>query len=246
MDTKTLTQGRSQRTLLAALAIAAIALSLIYLARPVKAEGGSALASGSNTASIFIRKNDNDFNHLAGAVFSVEGVAGTMTTDENGGACFTGLPQDATLKVTEISPPPGYTLPDPNFQFVHVDNDGDCTSRDVLFVDTLVAGSQSASASASASTSGSASASASGSASASASGSTSASASGSASGSVSNASGSPEGGVQAATGAPGASFPNTASAGSQPFSPIAIGFALLMLSGMATLAYVNVATRRDR
>ncbi|HLY83337.1 MAG TPA: prealbumin-like fold domain-containing protein, partial [Acidimicrobiales bacterium] len=60
---------------------------------------------------------------------------GTFTTNADGGVCVTNLPQDTTLTVTEITPPPGYTLPDPASQEVRVDDDGDCTSRDVLFVD---------------------------------------------------------------------------------------------------------------
>src|SRR5438552_2659307 len=152
-----------RRSLLSVLAIAAIALCLIYLVGPVLAGGsGPTTTSGSdNTASIFVRKNDDAFHHLAGAVFEIEGIPGTLTTDAEGGACFTGLPQNETFKVIEVSPPPGYVLPDPPFQWVHVGNNGDCTSRDVLFVDTAASSSQSASATASGSTSQSASASAS-------------------------------------------------------------------------------------
>jgi hypothetical protein len=223
-------QRLGRRSLVAAGATAVLAMSILAAARTVDAAasapaGGAAGAlfeQSANTASIFIRKNDTNFNHLAGAVFAVEGVPETMTTDANGGACFTGLPQDATLKVTEISPPPGYLLPDPNFQMVHVDNDGDCTSRDVLFVDAKASASQSGSAS----------------------GSASGSSSKSAESSVRGTLGSPEGSVQGLTGGPGASVPNTAFgyAGSDAGLISVLPFILLL--SLSTVAYAFARARR--
>jgi Prealbumin-like fold domain len=240
---------RRARRSVAAGAFAILAMSILVAIRTANASVASASNPGissnqtENTASIFIRKNDLNFHHLAGAVFSVEGVAGTKTTDAEGGACFTGLPQNVTLKVTEISPPPGYTLPDPNSQMVHVDNDGDCTSRDVLFVDAPAA-SSSPSGSASGTASGSASPS--GSASGTASGSASASSSGSPEGSVQGTSGSPEGSVKAATGSPAVSVPNTAYGPSGPNSTLLSVFLLALLVSLSTLASMYASRIRRR
>lgn len=193
------------------------ALSHFFLCFGTKVE--SPPPSG-NVASIFIRKNDDAFHHLAGAVFTVEGVEGTFTTDENGGACVTGLPQGVTLTVTEITPPPGYVLPDPASQEVRVDDDGDCTSRDVLFVDTPEAkqatptptpsptpeqGQQAA-----------------------------------------TPTPTPEGGVHAATPAPKASTPNTAYTAPASTSSGTLLAGLLLVVSLITLAGVNVRTARRR
>jgi len=239
---------RRARRSVAAGAFAILAMSILVAIRT--ANGSVAPASNpgitsnqtENIASIFIRKNDLNFHHLPGAVFSVEGVAGTKTTDAEGGACFTGLPQNVTLKVTEISPPPGYTLPNPNYQMVHVDNDGDCTSRDVLFVDAPAA-SSSPSGSASGTASGSASPS--GSASGTASGSASASSSSSPEGSVQGTSGSPEGSVKAATGSPG-SVPNTAYEPSGANSALLSFFLLALLVSLSTMASMYASRIRRR
>jgi len=242
---------RLGRRSVAAGAFAILAMSILVAIRTASATvtlgspPGLSSNQTENTASIFIRKNDVAFHHLAGAVFSVEGVAGTKTTDVEGGACFTGLPQDAVLKVTEVSPPPGYVLPDPNFQMVHVDNDGDCTSRDVLFVDAL-ASSSSPSGSASGTASGSPSSSPSGSASGTASGSASGSPSGSPEGSVHGTSGSPEGSVKAATGSPGGSVPNTAFEPSSSNSALMSVFLLALLVSLSTLASVYASRIRRR
>jgi len=92
-------------------------------------------------ASIFVRKNDDNWNHLPGAVFEVtsedgQEVIGQFTTDAEGSFCVIDLPQNASYWITEIQAPDGYIIQDPAAVLVHVDNDGDCTSRDVLFVDT--------------------------------------------------------------------------------------------------------------
>jgi Prealbumin-like fold domain len=203
-------------------------------------------------ASLLIRKRNavSPYQHLAGAVFSVEingSVLGTFTTDSDGAICLTGLPFTVKATVTEITPPPGFDLPSETTQVVWVDDNDVCQSAEAIFTDAPTTSSQSASASASGSASGSQSASASASASGSASGSASASASGSASGSAEGsvsaaASGSVEGSVKAATGSPGASVPNTAFSidGSSPVLPII--FALLLLAGLAAMAYANVRT----
>jgi Prealbumin-like fold domain len=230
---------RRARGSVAAGAFAILGMSILLATRTANASVAPASNPGitsnqtENIASIFIRKNDLNFHHLPGAVFSVEGVAGTKTTDAEGGACFTGLPQNVTLKVTEISPPPGYTLPNPNYQMVHVDNDGDCTSRDVLFVDAPAASS-------------SPSGSASGTASGSASGSASASSSSSPEGSVQGTSGSPEGSVKAATGSPAVSVPNTAYGPSGPNSTLLSVFLLALLVSLSTLASMYASRIRRR
>ena len=68
-------------------------------------------------------------------------------------------------------------------------------------------------------------------------------------GSVGAATGSPGGSVEAATGSPQASTPNTAFAidGQGPATPLmSIFFAFVMLSGLGTLAIVNVKAARRR
>jgi hypothetical protein len=188
-------------------------------------ESQPAESQPANVASIFIRKRDAQYNHLAGAVFTVEGVAGTFTTDADGGACVTGLPQNVTLLVTEITPPPGYDLPDPASQLVHVDNDGDCTSSDVIFVDppttteSQPAESQPQESQPQESQP---------------------------EGSQQEETSSPEGSVEAATGTPAASTPNT-SIGADPGNPTGTAlFALVLIGSLGALAYTNVRTVRRR
>jgi hypothetical protein len=190
-------------------------------------------SQSADVASIFIRKRDAQYNHLAGAVFTVEGVPGTFTTDANGGVCVTGLPLNATFRVTEITPPPGYELPDPAYQDVHVDNDGDCTSSDVIFVDPpaptptpTASESQAATPTPEGSVQEQTS---------------------SPSPSESQAeSSSPEQSVEAATGTPEPSTPNTSIGGAPGNSGGTILFALLLVGSLATLAVFNVRAARVR
>jgi hypothetical protein len=91
----------------------------------------------ADDAGILIQKEDEDGARLAGAVFTVEGVSGEFTTGANGRVCVDGLPQGATLLVTEIQAPAGYRLADPASQLVEVDEDGCDSSADVRFVNLL-------------------------------------------------------------------------------------------------------------
>jgi Prealbumin-like fold domain len=95
---------------------------------------GAAFGEDGDDAALNIHKRDENGAKLAGAVFTVEGLPGTYTTDENGEACITGLPDDSEWLVTEIQAPAGYDLADPNWQMVEVDDDGDCDSPDAVFV----------------------------------------------------------------------------------------------------------------
>jgi hypothetical protein len=92
------------------------------------------LCEGARDASLNIHKVDEQGNFLAGAVFTVEGMEGTFTSNEDGEVCITGLPDDSEWLVTEIQAPDGYELADPNWQMVEVDDDGDCNSPDAVFV----------------------------------------------------------------------------------------------------------------
>ncbi|HET9416314.1 MAG TPA: prealbumin-like fold domain-containing protein [Candidatus Limnocylindria bacterium] len=104
-----------------------------------KAKQDSEAANGDlcrnpDDAALNIHKRDENGAKLAGAVFTVEGLEGTYTTDEDGEVCITGLPDDSEWLVTEIQAPAGYELADPNWQMVEVDDDGDCDSPDAVFV----------------------------------------------------------------------------------------------------------------
>lgn len=98
---------------------------------------------GDQGASLLIRKRNavSPFQHLAGAVFTVEiggNLIGTFTTDSDGAICLTGLPHTVQATVTEITPPPGYDLPDPASQTVWVDDNDICHSAEAIFKDTPV------------------------------------------------------------------------------------------------------------
>ncbi len=88
-------------------------------------------------AALNIHKEDEDGNRLEGAVFTIEGMDGTFTTNANGVICITGLENDSEFLVTEIQAPEGYEIADEASQLVEVDNDGDCDSPDAVFVNTL-------------------------------------------------------------------------------------------------------------
>lgn len=85
-------------------------------------------------AALNIRKVDENGARLAGAVFTIEGMAGTFTTDAQGKVCVTGLEQGTEWLVTETKAPAGYNIANPASQMVGVDNDGDCDSPDAVFV----------------------------------------------------------------------------------------------------------------
>lgn len=96
------------------------------------------IPESDDDASLNIRKVDSEGNRLAGAVFVVEGLEGEWTTGANGQACIQGLPDNTSWTVTEIQAPPGYVIADPaTVEDVDVDNDGDCDSPDVRFVNEL-------------------------------------------------------------------------------------------------------------
>ena len=90
-----------------------------------------------DNAALNIRKVDEEGNRLEGAVFTVEGMDGTFTTNDRGFFCITGLENDSEWLVTEIEAPDGYEIADEPSQMVEVDDDGDCNSPDAVFVNTL-------------------------------------------------------------------------------------------------------------
>jgi len=90
-----------------------------------------------DNAALNIRKVDEEGNRLEGAVFTVEGMDGTFTTNDRGFFCITGLENDSEWLVTEIEAPEGYEIADEPSQMVEVDDDGDCNSPDAVFVNTL-------------------------------------------------------------------------------------------------------------
>ena len=218
------------------------ALSHLYICFGEASESQAGSSEPADVGSIFIRKRnaESPYQHLAGAVFTVEGVQGTFTTDADGGVCVTGLPQNTSLMVTEITPPAGFDLPDPASQLVKVDNDGDCTSSDVIFKDEPVAATPTPEESVNAATP-----------------------TPTPEESVKAATPTPtptpeesvkaatptptpEGSVGAATGSPQASTPNTAF-GSDPSQPTGtLLFSLLLVLGLSTLAVVNVRAVRQR
>ncbi|MGI8658374.1 MAG: prealbumin-like fold domain-containing protein [Candidatus Limnocylindria bacterium] len=90
-----------------------------------------------DNAALNIRKLDEQGNRLPGAVFTVEGMSGTFTTNARGFFCITGLPNDSHWLVTEIQAPEGYEIAGEASQLVEVDDDGDCNSPDAVFVNKL-------------------------------------------------------------------------------------------------------------
>jgi len=90
-----------------------------------------------DNAALNIRKVDEEGRRLAGAVFTVEGMEGTFTTNARGFFCITGLENDSEWLVTEIQAPDGYEIADEASQLVEVDDDGDCNSPDAVFVNEL-------------------------------------------------------------------------------------------------------------
>jgi hypothetical protein len=203
------------------------------------AASASAPASvGDDDASLNIHKVNEDGARLAGAVFVVEGLEGTFTTDANGVICIQGLPEDSEWLVTEIEPPLGYDLANPASQMVEVDDDGDCDSPDAVFVNTVAQESSEASVEQSTE------ASVEQSTEASVEQSTEASADGSVEGS---AEGSVEGSVLGNTGTPEPSTPDTAmGAGNGPSPLPTIAFGAILLASLAGLAWVNVQAVRTR
>jgi uncharacterized repeat protein (TIGR01451 family) len=87
-----------------------------------------------DNAALNVKKVDPDGNALAGAVFVVEGIDGTFTTNEDGKFCIVGLTNDSIWKVTEIAAPEGYVIGAEPSQMVEVDDDGDCDSPSATFV----------------------------------------------------------------------------------------------------------------
>jgi Prealbumin-like fold domain len=89
-----------------------------------------------DNASLNIRKVNEEGRRLPGAVFTVEGMEGTFTTNARGFFCITGLENDSEWLVTEIQAPEGYVIAAEASQMVEVDDDGDCDSPDAVFVNT--------------------------------------------------------------------------------------------------------------
>jgi uncharacterized repeat protein (TIGR01451 family) len=85
-------------------------------------------------ASLNVKKVDPEGNALQGAVFVVDGIEGTFTTNEDGKFCIVGLPNDSIWQVTEIKAPDGYVIAEEASQMVEVDDDGDCDSASATFV----------------------------------------------------------------------------------------------------------------
>ncbi len=219
------------------------ALSHLYICFGEASESQPGSSEPADVGSIFIRKRnaESPYQHLAGAVFTVEGVEGTFTTDADGGACVTGLPQNTSLTVTEITPPDGFALPDPASQLVKVDNDGDCTSSDVIFKDEPVETSSEPATPSPEESVEAATPTPTPEESVKA-----ATPTPTPEGSVKAATPTPtpEGSVKAATGSPQASTPNTAF-GSDPSQPTGtLLFSLILILGVSTLAVVNVRTVR--
>jgi hypothetical protein len=188
------------------------------------AASASAGASADDGASLNVKKQNEDGFGLPGAIFTVDGLEGTFTTDEDGYFCVLGLPEDSVWLVTEIQAPTGYELADPAWQMVEVDNDGDCNSPDARFVNELSEASvppsveQSVEASAGGSTPASASAPA-----------------------------SVEGSVLGGTGTPAPSTPDTALGSTNGPSPLpTLAFGAILVASLAGLAWVNVQAVRAR
>ncbi len=172
-----------------------------------------------DNASLNIKKTDEGGHGLAGAVFTVEGMAGTFTSGDNGKFCITGLPNDSLWLVTEIQAPPGYQLADPASQMVEVDDDGDCNSASAKFVNLLATATPTPSPTPE----------------------------GSVAGGTSTPSPTPEGSVQGGTGTPEPSQPDTAMGLSGGPSPIpTIAFGLILFAALGTLAWANIKSARNR
>ena len=178
-------------------------------------------ADDEHDASLNIRKQDAEGHRLPGAVFTIEGMEGTFTSDELGQVCIQGLPDDSVWLVTEIQAPAGYAIADPASQMVEVDNNGDCNSPDARFVNVpstetpvptpegSVAGGTGTPAATPVTT--------------------------------------PEQSVQGGTGTPAPSQPDTAMARATGSSPAAtIAFALILLASSGTLAFANVRSGRGK
>ena len=94
------------------------------------------------TGSLLILKTDEGDAPLAGAEFTVEGVAGTFTTADDGTFCVQNLELGADYTVTEITAPAGYDLADPASQVLTVEVEGTCADReagpDATFVNPLI------------------------------------------------------------------------------------------------------------
>jgi hypothetical protein len=94
------------------------------------------------TGAIRIKKTPaGSTTGLSGAVFTIDGITGTFTTDANGFACKDGLPF-ATYNVNETTAPNGYSV-DTASKSVTVSSAGACpstTPTDVTFTDTVVKG----------------------------------------------------------------------------------------------------------
>lgn len=113
------------------LAIFATITLLLTLASVVRPSPISAHDEDGAALNIF-KLIEGTTTRLPGAVFEVEGLEGTFTSDEVGQICITGLPDDAEYLVREIQAPDGYEIIEPE-QTVEVDNDGDCDSPDARF-----------------------------------------------------------------------------------------------------------------
>ncbi len=109
----------------------------------------------NDTAALNIHKEDTEGAMLPGAVFEIvneqtsEGLVdtadtpNTFETDANGEICITGLPDEATYSVTEVTPPAGYEIVgDATQTGITTDNDGDCDSPDASFVNRLIEGGE--------------------------------------------------------------------------------------------------------
>jgi hypothetical protein len=167
-------------------------------------------------ASLNVKKQDEEGHGLEGAVFTVEGMEGTFTTDKNGKFCVTGLPKGSEWLVTEIQAPAGYVLADPASQMVKVDNDGDCNSPSARFVNTLATATPTPTPTPE----------------------------GSVAGGTSTPTPTTEGSVQGGTGTPEASQPDTAMGAQGAPGPVpTIAFALILLAALGTLAWANVKAR---
>ena len=103
-----------------------LTLASVVRPSPVTAQGGD------DAALNIFKLVEGTTTRLPGAVFEVDGLDGTFTSDENGQICITGLPDDAEYLVREIEAPDGYQIIEPE-QTVEVDNDGDCDSPDARF-----------------------------------------------------------------------------------------------------------------
>jgi Prealbumin-like fold domain len=200
----------------AAAALAMLGLSLTLLITPATAREDSTLSDGENDASLNIRKDDQDGHPLAGAVFTVEGQSGTFTTGADGKFCIIGLPDDTEWLVTEIQAPPGYQVANPASQLVEVDDDGDCDSPDARFVNQRVTETPQPTPE------------------------------DSVAGGANTPSPTPEGSVQGGVGTPAPNLPDTASHLGGPSPILTIGFAIILLAALGTLAWANARTARRR